>query len=388
VSGRRLKVVVGGYVVAFPLAGMAWHHLHYIAGLYDLGHEVTFFEDGPSWAPCYDPEAGRSGPGCDYGRRWLEAALAEAGLPIRWCYASEALGRCYGLSREDLDAALARADLLICVSGVTPLREDRPRPRRTVVIDTDPVYTQLRMERDPSLLAYYRGFDAVATFGRLVGTDASPLPRHGLTWLPTAQPVSLERWPALAPAVGGPFTTIARWEHGGREVELGGRRLRSAKTGELERLIDLPGRAKVPLELAMQQMPAAAAERFRAHGWAISSALEATRDTAALRAFLARSAGEIGVAKEIYAAVPSGWFGDRSALYLASGRPVIAQSTGFERWLPVGEGLLAFRTPEEAAAALAAVAREPARHAAAARAIAERCFDAKKVLAELIERVV
>jgi len=202
-----LTIIVGGYIVAYPLGGMTWHHLNYLLGLQELGHEVWFMEDSGSYSYPYNPVTWQSSPDSNYGRAYLENTFAQYGLKPRYCYYSEFDDQHYGLTRDELADLLRRADLLLCVSGVTPVRPDRPRPRRTAVIDTDPVFTQLRMRQDPDFLNYYRQFDAVATFGRLIGTPACPLPTHGFGWIPTNQPIALPHWPVI-PASGRAFTTI------------------------------------------------------------------------------------------------------------------------------------------------------------------------------------
>src|SRR5581483_7377422 len=163
---RPLTIVVGGYIVGYPLGGMTWHHLNYLLGLQNLGHEVWFLEDSGSYSYPYNPLTQGCDVASDYGRAYLESTFAEYGLPRRYCYYSEFEDKHYGMSRGELDDLLRRADLLLCVSGVTPIRSERPRPRRIAVIDTDPVFTQLRMRNDSQFLDYYRRFDAVATFGR------------------------------------------------------------------------------------------------------------------------------------------------------------------------------------------------------------------------------
>jgi hypothetical protein len=177
---KPLTIIVGGYIVGYPLGGMTWHHLNYLLGLHELGHEVWFLEDSGSYSYPYNPTTWQSGIDSSYGRAYLERTFAEYGLPPRrYCYYSQFEDQHYGLSKDELHDLLRRADLMLCVSGVTPIRADRPRARRTVVIDTDPVFTQLRMRTDEAFLGYYRQFDAVATFGRLIGTPGCPLPTHG-----------------------------------------------------------------------------------------------------------------------------------------------------------------------------------------------------------------
>jgi hypothetical protein len=387
-----MLIVVGGYIVGFPFGGMTWHHLNYLAGLHELGHEVWFIEDSGSYSLPYNPTTWTSEVDSTYGRAYLERALDAAGLPKRYCYYSEFENRHYGLSEQELHDLLTRADLLLCVSGVTPLRDSRPRPRRAAVIDTDPVLTQIRMLHDRDFATYFRSFDAIATFGRLIGKDNCNIPTHDLRWIPTQQPISLRHWPVATDAPVNGMTTIGRWEHGPeRSIEFDGRKYHSAKSTEWRKLITLAQRSPIPLALAMAGVDGPAAtntlRQFEAAGWKSLDAQAASISPEAYQQFLRSSAGEFTVAKEIYAQLPSGWFSDRSAAYLASGRPVVTQATGFEHWLPTGEGLFAFDSLDSAAHALDTIAADYPRHAAAARRIAEEYFDARKVLGELLRAI-
>lgn len=384
---RPLTILVGGYIVGFPLGGMTWHHINYLLGLHEMGHEVFFLEDSGEYSQPYNPTTWTCGVDSAYGRAYLEATFKQYGLPPRYCYYSQFEDRHYGMSRDELHALMKRADLLLCVSGVTPMRENRPRPRRCAVIDTDPVFTQLRMRDDAVFLDYYKQFDAVATFGRLIGTRDCPLPTHGFDWIATNQPIALRHWP-VAQATSNVFTTIGKWEHSAeRHLEFAGRRYLSSKGVEWMKMLNLPLHTKVPLTLGMQKMPGDIAERFRSHGWNVVDPEQASMSCAAFQKFIQNSAGEFTVAKEIYAGLPSGWFSDRSAAFLASGRPVVTQSSGFERWLPAGEGLFSFNDLDEAAGALNIIAGDYARHAQAARRVAEQYFESRKVLSDLLDRV-
>jgi len=383
-SGSKLTIVVGGYIVAYPLGGMTWHHLNYLLGLHELGHEVYFLEDSGAYSYPYNPSTWRCEADSSYGRDYLERTFNHYGLPRRYCYYSEFENRHYGLSQGEMNDVLARADLLLCVSGVTPLRPNRPRPRRTAVIDTDPVFTQLRMMHDQSFLDYYRQFDRVATFGRLIGTPACPLPTHGLDWIPTNQPVAMAHWP-VTPAAGEAFTTIGKWEHSAeRNLEFAGKKYLSSKGVEWLKLLELPARVPWDMTMGMASMPADIASQFRRHGWKLVDPEQASVSCPAFASFIQSSAGEFTVAKEIYAGLPSGWFSDRGAAYLASGRPVVTQASGFDQWLPVGQGLFSYRDINEAAEALNKIAGDYAAHSESARKIAEKYFDANFVLTHLL----
>jgi hypothetical protein len=382
-----MTIVVGGYIIAYPLGGMTWHHLNYLLGLHQLGHEVWFLEDSGSYSYPYNPLTWQCTADSTYGRQYLERTFAHYGLPLRYCYYSEFEDKHYGQSREQLNDLLSRADLLLCVSGVTPVRENRPRPKRIAVIDTDPVFTQLRMRHDTDFLNYYKQFDRVATFGRLIGTPACPLPTHGFDWIPTNQPIALDHWPVRS-SPSKSFTTIGKWDHtSDRNLEFNGKRYLSSKGVEWMKLLDLPKRVSWEMVLGMLAMPEPTALQFASAGWRIVDPAQATLSCPSFAQFIADSAGEFTVAKEIYAGLPSGWFSDRSSAYLASGKPVVTQASGFDQWLPTGDGLFSFNTLDDASAALNKIAQNPPHHAAAARRIAETSFDSRKVLPDLIERI-
>lgn len=382
-----MKIVVGGYIVAYPLGGMTWHHLNYLLGLEQLGHEVFFLEDSGDYAVPYNPTKQLCEIDSSFGRAYLQRTFTDFGVRARWCYYSQFEDRYYGCTRDELCDTLRDADLLLCVSGVTPLRSDRPRPRRTAVIDTDPAFTQIRMDENVEFREYYRSFDAAATFGRLIGTTRCPLPTHGLRWIPTNQPVVLDCWPVV-PTRSREFTTIGKWEHAQqRHVQFKARRYFSSKSVAWMQMLDLPGKTGWRLTLGMKGMPDDTRQQFVQHGWNIIDPEAGSADCAAFRQFVQNSAGEFTVVKHIYNELPSGWFSDRGACYLASGRPVVMQASGFDAWLPVGQGLFSFQTVDQAADALNAIAADYAGHSHAARQIAEEFFDSRKVLGRLLEAV-
>lgn len=383
---RPLKIIVGGYMVGYPLGGMTWHHLNYLLGLHAMGHEVCFLEDSGAYSIPYNPVLNECHIDPTYGLDYLQKTFHAFNLPIPHCYYSQFWDTHYGMTKNEFHQRLASADLLLCVSGVTPLREDRPRPRRTAVIDTDPVFTQLRIGENDEFRAYYESFDAVATFGTEIGKPHCPLPTHGFNWIGTVQPMALDHWPVL-PATGRRFTTIGKWEHSNRDVEFNGARYRSSKGSEWMKLIDLPQRTPWELELAMQGMPPDVARQFMSHGWILSDPEPISLTPQAFQGFIQHSAGELTVAKEIYAKLPSGWFSDRAACYLASGRPVVTQSSGFERWMPTGNGLFAYDTPDEAESALLEIDVNYDQHSAAARHLAQEHLDARRVLTQLLDDI-
>jgi hypothetical protein len=120
------------------------------------------------------------------------------------------------------------------------------------------------------------------------------------------------------------------------------------------------------------------------NGWVLTEA-SLIADLSSYQRYIARSRAEIGIAKNAYVKGCSGWFSDRAAHYLASGKPVLAQSTGFERCVPTGRGLLTFRNMEEAVAGVEEINRDYEAHCRAAREFAEEYLDYRKVLPEMLE---
>lgn len=384
-----MKIVLGGYIVGYPLGGMTWHHLNYLLGLIDLGHDVTYLEDGANH-PSFDPIANTHGDPI-YGLKYLRETFEQYGIRVPWHYRYGKIAE--GLSIDEMQATLRDADLFIAVSGVTPI-DWYDLPKRTLVIDTDPVFTQLKMSEGDWLTSYYRRFSHVATFGRLIGTGDSPLPTHGFDWIPTNQPIALTHWPTSelregeAPAEPRLLTTVGKWEHTrDRVVEFDGQSYPSDKSGEYEKIVDLPKCVGHSIEMRMVALDGASRDRFERGGWTFGDPVAATISCRAYQDWIRASLGEFTVAKSIYSGMPSGWFSDRSACFLASGRPVITQSSGFEKWIETnGEGLLSFSSLDEAQDAVRSVLRDPATHGRAARRIAERYFDSRIVLSELIDR--
>ncbi len=391
---RPLNILVGGYIVGLPLAGMTWHHLHYLLGLERLGHRVTFLEDSGEWSYPYHPVTFASDPDPTYGIAYLKRCFARVGFGGRWAYVSRLVepGKrmAFGMSDAELDDTFAAADLYVAVSGVTPRDDDRPAPRRTLGIDTDPVYTQLRMRSDADFDGYWRRFDRLASFGTRLGTAGCDVPTNGLAWHPTRQPVVLDRWPVTPPPPGAAWTTLGRWEHDtDRHVAFAGRKLLSSKAPGWAIAKDVPRSPGVgSMRLAMATMPDDAQAAYAEAGWGFDDSHRVSLGLDAYGDFIRGSRGEFTPCKQIYSDLASGWFSDRAACYLASGRPVVTQASGFASGplaLPTGEGLFEWTTTDEAIAALRATASDFGAHAAAARRVAEEHLDARRVLGDLVD---
>jgi hypothetical protein len=225
-------------------------------------------------------------------------------------------------------------------------------------------------------------YDALFTYGENVGQPGCAMPTGGARWLPTRQPVAIDLWPSTVGEPAAPFTTVMNWSAYGDHEHEG--RIYGQKDREFTPFFSLPNETGRLMEIALNA-PTDIRERLAAGGWWIADPGEVTRDPWLYQDYLRFSRAEFSVAKHAYVSTRCGWFSDRSAGYLAMGRPVIVQDTGFSDFLPTGEGLLAFRTPEEAVAAIRRLDEDYAGHCRAARAVVEEYFDARRVLSNLLE---
>ncbi len=381
---KKLKIVIGGYAIGFPLGGQMWLILHYALGLARLGHEVIFVEDTAEWALPFDPVKGYPTADSSFGRNVLSNAFERLGLENRWAYRSQFEGRTFGMQQEELDRFCSEADLFLNVSGVIPLRENFMKAKVRAVIDTDPVFSQIKIASDSWTRDYYNQHDLMFTFGHNIPSGSTGVPLSGIDFIPTRPPVVLDMWPGVEGGGTG-FTTVGNWDAQGRDVVHEGKKLSWRKSEKYEKIIDLP--AKLPgvtLDLTMSGMKNDA-KRFADQGWNVKNALELSRDIWQYRDYVINSTGEFTVAKEQNIQLKSGWFSDRSASYLAAGRPVIVEDTGFGTYLPVGEGLVTFDGVDNAKGAIETVLSDYPRHRRGARRIAEEFFDSDTVLTNLLK---
>jgi hypothetical protein len=381
-----LRIVVLGALAEMPFAGVAWQVLHYLEGFRRLGHDVSFVEDTGKWP--YDPYLQTVTDDAEGAVHRLGGLLQRFGFEGRWAFRNAAAGGLHGMSRRELATTFRRADVLVNLSGVTVLGDAHLDVPIRIYVETDPVTPQIEIAQGRQftidmLAAHTHHF----TFGERIGTPGCAVPVKRFRYLPTRQPVVLDWWAMQDEAAlgAGPLrcTTIASWEQSFKDVQWDGETYTWSKSVEFAKLLSVPARVGATLELALAIDDDAAVRRLRRAGFVVRSAQALSDDPDAYRAYIQGSGAEFTAAKDQHVRLRSGWFSDRTATYLAAGRPAIVQDTGFDVVLPTGEGLLAFRTPEEAVAALEDVAAAPTRHAAAAREVA-RAFDAEAVLARLL----
>jgi hypothetical protein len=365
-------VVVGGALAnKAGSGGEAWVRLSWIRGLQRLGLDVWFAEELTSSTVTDDNVAYFRGVTAQFGLADRASLLVEGEAVV-------------GVPAEDL-LALAESATLVNISGHLADPPLLDRFRRRVMVDIDPGFTQYwHATGDPG--ARVDGHDVHFTIGENIGTPGCPIPTGGVRWLPVRQPVVLADWPVVEASNPERFTTVANWRGPFGPVEVDGRTF-GLKVHEFRKVIELPSQSPHTFEIALNIHPDDHGDRAALveHGWHLVDPSPVATEPEAFREYVQGSGAEFSVAQGMYVETCSGWFSDRSVRYLASGRPVLVQDTGFGRSLPVGEGVVAFRTLDEAVAGADRIVVDYAAHAAAARKVAEQQFGSDRVLSRLCD---
>jgi len=381
--GKRGTIVLLHFAGQMPLAGIAWQALHYLVGLRQLGYEVWYVEDGG--ANPYDPRIASVVMDCAYNVACLRRAMECHGFGQRWAYWDAINDVWHGQPRERVRRLFAEADGLINLCGATRLRDEHLACPVRIMIDTDPGFEQIKYAgADIAARAYLDAHTDFYSYGENLGAADCPVPLSGIAWRPTRPPVVLDLWPAPT-GLPRSFTTIATWENKGKDIDFAGTRYLWSKHRNFLRFLDLPQhRGQLSFALAMSPPDAAVRRTVEEAGWQLLDPGPISAAMAPYRDFIAGSRGEFTVAKDIYVRPNSGWFSDRSACYLAAGRPVVTMRTGFAKFYPVGRGLFEYANYDEALAALDAIEDDYAIHSRAARELAREHFAADRVLAALV----
>lgn len=386
---RSRTLIVLGMMGRTPFAGVGWQVLHYLEGLRRLGHQVYYIEDTGTWP--YDAERNTITDDCRYTVNYIGQIMAWSGSSDRWAYRSAADGATFGLSELQVARILESADALINLTGATLLRDEHLRVPVRVYLETDPVLPQIEVAQGRRFtLELLEAHTHHFTFGENLGAPDCGVPVGRFRYQPTRQPIVLDWWTTACedapPDAQSPFTTIANWQQAGKDIEWNGETYAWSKHQEFLKFIDLPQRTEQPLELALACEDPEAIRELTAHGWRVVDALPLSKQIHPYRSYIVDSRGEFTVAKDQNIRLRSGWFSDRSASYLAVGRPVITQDTAFGHVLPTGRGLFAFQIMDEIVEAFERINSDYAAHARAAREIAAEYFAAEHVLGSLLER--
>jgi hypothetical protein len=365
-------VIVAGALAQRPQrAGHAWLFVHWMIGLRRSGYRVLFVDR-------MSPDFGDVAKGV----QWVRDVMRSSGFDDAWSVLLDD-GTTAGQPRAEV-MDRARGALLLNFMGYLDDDEMRSVVARRVFLDLDPGFTQSwRAEGLADLLGDH---DVFATVGLNVGAPDCLVPDVGVEWIPTLPPVDVDRW-CCDRAPAGAFTTIASWRGPFAPIEVAGVRY-GLRAHEARAQTDLPARTGARLEAALDidTWDGEDRERLERAGWELRDPIPVSRDLGRYREYVHGSLAEFAVAKQAYVGLRTGWFSDRSACYLASGRAVVVSNTGLPAWMCEGEGLLAYRNVDEAASAIDAVHADPVRHGKAARDFASAHLDARVVACSLLER--
>lgn len=390
-TASPLRIIVTGLAALYPVGGVAWDYLQYPIGFARLGHDVVYHEDSWSWP--YNPVEKTYTSDAAYSVEYISSFFDRYApeLATRWHYL-HLHETSYGMRREAFDEAARNADLFLNVSGACMIPENLSSRCVKVFLDTDPGYNQIMLsERLSWSENVERWCETVAahdqhfTYAENIHGADCIVPHAGYSWKTTRMPIVLDLWGSPvppAPPAAAPWSTIMTWNAFKGKLVYKGVEY-SSKGAEFERLMGLPARVSAPLKVAVGGVNAPL-HQLAENGWNVVDGPEATSTPEKYKKFLLESRGEISPAKHVYVAMRTGWFSCRSACYLAAGRPVAVQDTGFTSVIPSGEGIVAFNSIEEAAAAVTAIEADYARHASAAAAMAGEYFDSGKVLSKFI----
>jgi hypothetical protein len=377
-GGKRKVIIVLGIMGTLPVAGtgMAWNTIQHLVGLRRLGYEVYYVEATGVWP--YNA----STDDCSFPVTYISRLLGRFGFEDRWAYvASHSDGRCYGLSELQVKALYSRADAILNLFGGTILGDEHLRCPIRIYLETDPVVHQLRIANGEHRYRDLVGaHTALFTWGTNYGAPDCGVPLAPFRYKPTRAPVLLDYWDSPCNPAARYFTTIGHWDQSVKDLEYNGERYSWSKHREFLKILDLPRHTTQGFSLALAIDNRSAVRMLERHGWHVEDAYEASRTLECYRQFIWDSRGELTVAKDMNVRLRSGWFSERSACYLAAGKPVVTQETGFSRSLPTGLGLFAFRTLADIPPALEAVNSDYQKHSQAAKDIAAEYFDAAKVL--------
>ena len=384
----RPKAVVLGLTSKMPLAGIVFLTMQYLVGLKRLGFEVYYVEEHGK-TPWLLLNGRPEHEGAAVASAFIEQSMRRFGLEDdHWAFRiPHDRDQCFGLPDHALNKVLREADLILNLHGGTVPRPEHSAGGRLVYVGTDPVQVEVALDNgDRDMADYLAPHCAFFTWGENYGHADCRVPTSDrFAFVATRQPIVTEMWEPFQSGPAEVFSTVANWRQPGRLVSFRGETYHWSKHLEFQKFVDLPRRSPQPFELALVNLPDDDRQMLATHGWRVRDAATLNFDLDAYRRYIGQSRGEFTVAKEQNVRLRSGWFSDRSASYLACGRPVITQETGFSNVLPTGSGLFGFSTLEEIQEAVDRITADYSRHSQAARSIAREWFDYRVVLGAMLD---
>jgi len=381
----RETIIVAGALAQRPnIGGHTWVFLQYLLGFRRLGWDVLFV-DRLEPEMCVDADGEPAGLRSSVNLSYLADVMERFGLGERWSLLYDGGREVVGRSRAEVVDAARRSALLLSVMGFLGDEEILAAAPLRAFLDIDPGFGQIWQQL--GLHQTFKGHDRYVTIGERIGAADCRVPTCGIDWVTTKPPVELSEWPPQADS-GSALTTVASWRGAFGPLEYEGRTY-GLRVHEFRRFFELPGRTSARFEVALDIDEAEVDDlrQLEANGWTLVDPRVAAGDPWRYRDYVQRSAAELMIAKNLYVDTRNGWFSDRSACYLASARPVLAQDTGLDGLVPHGEGLVTFSTLEEAVEGVGEITGDYERHSRAARAIAAEHFAAERVLPRLLDKL-
>lgn len=387
---KKLKIIVGGYIGLYPTGGVTWDYIQYVLGLQLLGHDVYYVEDTNQYSRFQT--AGKAWDDASYSICYLRETMAHFGLQHRWAYRDVASNECYGLSLSRLNEICKTADIFINISASTILRDEYLSIPGRILIDSDPMFTQIdyyqelnNTETDRCKMKFVlENHTHLFSFGENMGKEDCKIPGFNFSWIPTRQPICMNYWPVQQIHMGDTvFTSVMNWSV--KKACVYDNKEWGQKNLEFQKFISVPELFPgADFKVMVTGINGERETEIKNAGWQLLDPLLHVTNPASYQSFINRSTAEFSVAKETYVKSNSGWFSCRSACYLAAGKPVVTQDTQWSKYIPSGNGLFAFTDLPSAIEALHEVKANTTKHAKAAREIAAAYFDSNKILNELL----
>jgi hypothetical protein len=389
---KKGLVVVWGLLAHSPFGGMTWQVLHYLVGLRRLGFDVWYAED--SYRYPFALGAGEQTTDFAPNLEFMHRHLANVGLGDRWVFRSPIEpDQTFGaLDINGLHRLYRDADAVLNVCGAQELLPHHDVITCLVYLETDPVVSQVGVAKgEQRWIDWLDRHQHHFTYATNLGGPGWPVPLERYRWIPTVPPVVTDWWATDGPPANddAALTTILQWSTVGEDVEWKGECWRWQKDVEFARYLDLPASVPTKLEVAMRvgKLGREIAAQAVAHGW-LTRPAKSLDDPLLYRRYIQDSLGEFSVAKHQYVAPRSGWFSDRTVCYLAAGRPVVVQDTGFRSAAGRPQrGLHVFQSFDEALSSIHAIAGDYEVESKAASTIAHEVFEAERVLGSMMSTI-
>ena len=394
---ERLRIIVGGYIGLYPTGGATWDYIQYLLGLKMLGHDVYYIEDTLQY-PIFQ-DKGDAWNDATFCISYLKSVMEDFDLKDKWAYRDIASGQTFGMTEEKILALCESADVFINISCSTFMRDEYLKIPKRVLIDSDPMFTQIQYAEDLKKDLKEEKFNTeyllnnhnyLFTFGENISSPDSRIPRFDFDWKTTRQPICLTLWESDELIRNNTFTSVMNWS--GRAKLIYENEYWGQKDVEFEKYKEIPMklpdiRFEVVINKPLNEESHFDSDELKSLGWRILEPDLAVGKASDYKKFILNSMAEISVAKETYVKSRSGWFSCRSACYLAAGKPVVAQETGWSKYIHSGDGLFVFTNVDSAIEAVKNVKSNIAFHSKAAKQIAHEYFDSNLVLTELIEQL-